>query len=631
MRSILFFVIIVGFLGALIWSVLQADSPDQADYTFCNGTEIKTIDPAQVTGSSEGRVILGLMEGLLGRDPKTLDPIQASAKCPPEISEDGKTYTFEIRDEACWSNGQPMTAHDFEYSWRRLLHPEIASQYAFQLFYIKGAQEFNSGTVKVGDSVEVETKIPVEGALPYADNQFIRGVLKRIDPEPTDEEDADAEEIEPTYFVEDAEGNTHAFRKGGPTDEQPDVQDYDWILYDFEKVAIKAIDDRHFQVELLSPCSYFQELMGLFALFPVNRECVETHGFPNWTRPENFVGNGPFTLEYRRLRDRLRMRKNPEYWNAENVKVDTIDVLASESATTNLNLYLTGACDMVTEVPEDIIRELRQRPDGDFEPRPFLATYYYIINTEEPPLDNVHIRRALSMALDRSEIVGKLKEAGEEPALGLTPSVMRDYTRLKDYDKVECAGFDPEQAAKEMELAGYPGGKGCPEIKVLYNTSEGHRAIAELIQAQWKRHLGINITLRNEEFGTYLNSRRENDFQIARAGWTADYPDPNTFLDLYVTDGPQNDTKWSNAEFDQLIKDAANEADSAKRLKILADAERILMEQLPIIPIYYYVDKEMFRPYVKGYYRNMENYHPLWSIEIDEEKKKEIFERDGIK
>jgi oligopeptide transport system substrate-binding protein len=232
------------------------------------------------------------------------------------------------------------------------------------------------------------------------------------------------------------------------------------------------------------------------------------------------------------------------------------------------------------------------------------------------------------MAVDRREIVEQVTRSGQVPAYSLVPEEISNYV---DYSPPAFGTFDPEQARKLLAEAGFPGGRGCPRIEVLYNTHESHKAIAEVVQAQWKRHLGIDVTLSNQEWGAYLTSRRQGRFMVARAGWIGDYIDPNTFLDLFTSDNPQNQSRWSHAEYDRLVYEAQREPDDRRRMELFHAAEVILLDELPMIPFYLYVSQSMVRPYVTGFYRNIQDVHPLWAIGIDQPLRARLRREEGLR
>ena len=609
--------IVAIILGLMAWAISFGTLPP-ADLTFCNGDEIKTVDPALSTGQPEGRIIWALFEGLCRWHPETLQPIPGVAE-RWELSPDKQTYTFFLRRGARWSDGSPVTAHDFLYSFRRFLHPATAAEYAKELWYITNARPFTTRDIQSGDPVEVELYEKPEGARPFAEGRTLRGKLLAIDDSAAD----DSAAKRPVFTVQ-VDGRSQRFQQVDLHAAAEGVTACRMITYDFRHVGIKVLDDHTLEIRLSHPVPYFLNLMGFYPFSPVNRKCVETHGYPAWTRPENLVGNGAFLLEFRRVRDRIRLVKSPTYWNRDVVRLQTIDALAVKSSTTMLNLYMTGEVDWIPTVPTEVIADLMAR--DDFQPAPFLALYYYLVNTQKPPLDDVRVRRALALAVDRKEIVERVTRAGQVPAYSVVPDEISKYL---DYTPPSLGAFDPQKAQHLLAEAGYPGGRGCPKIELLYNTSESHKAIAEVLQSQWKKHLGIDVTLSNQEWGAYLTARRQRRYMIARAGWIGDYVDPNTFLDLFTSDNPQNQSGWSNAEYDRLIRAAQREPDDARRLQLFRTAEEILLRELPLIPIYFYVSQSMVRPYVEGFYPNIQDVHPLWAMGIDRQERAKILETGG--
>jgi len=530
------FLLLAGlFVGALYLASSARLEP--ADYTFNNGTEVATLDPARVTGVPEGRIIKALFEGLVVKHPRTLKPMPGMAESW-SVSEDLLTYTFYIRKDAKWTNGEPVTAHDFVYSWKRFLKAQTAAEYAYQLWYVQGAEAY------------------------------------------TKENDENGEP-----------------------------------LNSFDTVGIKANGDYILKVKLKSPTPFFMDLMAFYPMFPVNKTNIEEAmaRWPDnnewemqWLRPENLVTNGPFTVEYRRVNDRIRLKKNPDYWDADNVAMNTIDALTIEQAGTALNTYLTGSTHMIPSVLPNLIPKLM--PREDFEPVAYLGTYFYRVNTTKPPFDDVRVRKALAITVNRKDIVEKITKAGQVPAYGLVPPGMTGYV------PAEFAALDPTAAKiKARELlaeAGYgSGGKPFPVMEVHYNTSEAHRDIAEVVAQTWRDQLGIDAKLQNQEWKVYLDTQNNLGFDVSRSAWIGDYPDPTTFLDMFVTGGENNKTGWGNAEYDRLITASASEADPTARLAILKDAEAILMDEMPIIPIYFYVTQNMVAPRLGGFYGNIQDEH----------------------
>ena len=641
---------LIAFVGVafalFILTVFCNMNVQKADFTFCNNDEVKTIDPALAAGNPEGNIVSALFEGLCAWDPQTLKPIPGVAE-RWTISPDGKTYTFYLRRNARWSNGDPVTAADFLYSFRRILHPATSGEYSYELWYVPGAKEYSTGTVQPGDRVEI--------SLPYAlgpDNQKPRirknpltaivpdlhGILREIRTPQTDpKSDSNTESANADmsaaaiYVIELANGQTVEFQKQPQqstaksseisfeisSSAEPLPRDYLWILPDFDEIPIRLRDAYTLEIELAHPVPYFLNLMGFYPMFPVNRRCVERFGMPGWTRCEHLVCNGPFVMESRRIRDRIRLRRNPYYWDRDNVGCETIDCLAVKSAVTSLNLYLAGDCDWIPVVPPEIAKELRARPEKDYVGEPFFATYFYVLNVNTPCLQDARVRQALNLALDKREIVEKVTRGGQVPADSLVPPLDRAAYRVPEGQTREQK---IERARALLAEAGYPAGQGFPTVEILYNTSESHEAIALLIQHQWKKSLGINARIQNQEWADYLAKRKSRDYMIARAGWTGDYVDPLTFLLTFQSESPMNQTGWADPQFDALLNRAQQEPNPDKRLEILAQAQKILNEQAPVIPLYYYSSQAMVRSNVRGWYPNLLDTHPLKNIRVEKKQ-----------
>jgi oligopeptide transport system substrate-binding protein len=608
-RSWFAYALFAALIGATAWAFSFPNTPP-ADFTFVNNTEIKSIDPAIVTGHPEGRVIQGLFEGVVGVHPKTLEPIPAIAE-GWDISEDRLHYTFRIRKNARWSDGTPITAHDIVWSLRRLLDPATAGQYSFQLWYAKNAKRYSTMDLKEGDPVEVELNELPDDARPFARGKLLHGTLKGIEKLP------DGNGGDQKRYTVSIGGVDHVYLPGSEGKEACKQ-----VLLDFREVGVRAEDEHTLKIELNDPTPYFLSLMAFYPLFPVQAKCVETYGPMNWMKPENLVCSGPFTLQSRRIRDRIRLKKSETYWDRENVKCRTVDVLAIESVVTGLNLYLTGEADWMTSIPTPIIPILRAQKRDDYFPEPELTVYFYRFNCTKAPFNDVRVRRAFAMAINKQQVVDTVTRAGELPARSFVPPGMTGYEPQLGPD------YDPTEAKRLLAEAGFPDGKGMRSITLLYDTGEANQSIAELIQDQWKRTLGIQVTPYNQPWSTIQASQRTLDYTVCRSGWVGDYMDPNTFLDMFVTGGANNETGWGNPEYDRLIKAAGSEFDPKKRMKLLQDAEAILVDEVPIVPIYFRVNKNMFRPYVKGFYNNPLDTHPLKFIDVDVAARERFLEEE---
>jgi oligopeptide transport system substrate-binding protein len=661
------YIAVAGLFSALAWAVSFGTLPP-ADFSFHNGGEVKTVDPALAYGQPEHRVLTAMFEGLYREWPTGYEmddqgnvisqPVpDANGNYPIgpepgvaksyELSEDGRTYTFHIRPDLKWSDGTPLTARDFVWSWRRMLHPETAATYGYQLWYLTGAQQYTEARVNLGDIVEIEM-----ANRPQADQPFPRGEMRRAkligisrpkkkkllaDASDEEKEDAEADWRSQWSYIVDHDTVEGQPRSLAAYCKQEDSGDWlrheiEWldgkrpdslpsktekcqqILVDFESmVGVAAPDDLTLIVTLKNRTPFFLSLTAFYALYPVNQACVEKHGNPNWTRPENIVSNGAYTLEFRRIRDRMRLVKNDQYWDANRVKLDTVDAMAVTSVTTALNMYLTGQLDWVTDVPADVIPALMARPERDFVPSPVLIIYYYRLNTTRPPLDDVHVRRALNLAMDKQLICDKVTQGGQIPARSIVPP------GLAGYESPLCGEYNVDAAKAELAKSKYaqlPGG--IPKIEVTYNDNDTHRAIAEVIQQMWKNKLGIDVDLKSLEWNSYLDAQHTMQYSVCRAGWVPDYPDPNTFIDMWVTGGENNETGWSNTDYDSLVKQAAEESDPELRMHLMEKAEAILMDAMPIVPIYYYTSKNLVSPKVKGFFSNALDQNPIQLMRIEE-------------
>lgn len=617
-------------VAAVAWAVSFGGLPP-ADFTMDNGTEVATVDPAKAEGNPERHVLDCLYEGLLRTEPlpgaKIDGPPNQNVPMHPapamaesyQVSEDGKTYTFKMRAGALWSDGSPVTADDFAWSWQRTLHPETGTRYGYQFFYIQGAEAYLAAEVKPGDPVEIELPDRRDPLQNFPRGTVLRGTLTAIEkpPEPQLAPDATKEEKEAQnrawrsewVYLAEVDGKPRKFctLKSNKSAEQ--ILN---ILPDFQKtVGIAAPNPQTFIVTLKEKTPYFPSLVAFYPLFAVNRKCVETHGDPDWTKPENIVTNGPFKLQFRRIRDRIRVVKNDRYWEADKVSLNVIDILALKSDTTALNMYLTDEIDWATSQPASLIPEIKARQGDEFRSAPMLTAYFYRVNTEKPGLEKKQVRQALNLAIDKQLICQFITQAGEVPAEVYVPPGLAGYANPPGPQR------DPEKARQLLAAAGYPNGKGFPHVEILYNESPPtHKTIAEAIQQQWKQELNISAELRGLEWSSYLDAQNQQDYYVTRAGWIADYPDPNTFLDMWVTGGSQNHTGWSNKTYDKLIADAAQASDPQKRMELLQQAEAILLDELPILPIYHYVSKNLVKPRVQGFYPTAEDVHPLTHLKV---------------
>ena len=518
---------VIPMLAAFLMTSLAGCSGggDRADLVFINGAEPETLDPALITGQPEGRIVNALFEGLLRFDRHgTSTPGVASSW---EVSPDRRTYTFHLRPEARWSDGRRVTAGDFVASWRRTLDPATASAYSYQLFAVKGAEEFASG--RVGD---------------------------------------------------------------------------------FSKVGVKAPDVETLVVVLRQATPYFLDLCAFPTLYPVRTDLISKYG-DDWVKPGNLVGNGAFLLQSWRINDKVILKKNPFYWDAPNVRLGSVEVLPISKANVAYNFYAAGQADLIMDkglAPPSLLDSLKARPD--FHAAPFLGSFFLRFNCAKGPFTDVRVRKAFSMAIDRKRITTKITRAGESTALSFVPP------GIPGYQPPEGLPENPEAARRLMAEAGYPGGKGFPLTTYLYSEGELNEGLAIELQSMWKEALGVTVQLARQEWKVYLNSLGSLDFGIARSSWVGDYPDPNTFLDLFLTGSGNNRTGWSDRRYDGLLAKAASESNAGRRFAILHEAEKLLVtEGVPISPLFFYVGIQLYDGYrLGGIEANVLDEHPLREI-----------------
>ena len=501
-----------------------------------NGQEPQDLDPHTVTGVSEQRIISALLEGLVTENPKTLKPEPGVAESW-KISADKCVYTFNLRKNAQWSNGEPLTAEDFVYSFKRVLSPVLGAQNAYMLYCMKNAEEYNKGKVK-----------------------------------------------------------------------------------DFSKVGVKEINKYTLRITLGKPTPYFLSLLTNMAWFPVNKRVVEKFGKMNqrgskWTLPANYVGNGPFKLKNWKINNVIIVEKNDKYWDVDNVRLNEVNFYPYSDNQAEERAFRGGLLHVTYTVPTSKIEKYQNNKPEIISVAPYLGTYYYVINVRKAPLNNFKLRRALSLAIDRKSLAEHVVKGGKLPAYSFTPPGTAGY--IADAYLKE----DIDEARRLLAEAGYPGGKDLPAFEIMYNTSNRNRKIAEAIQEMWRKNLNVNVELINKDWKVYLDTFRTKNYSIAGCSWIGDYADPNTFLDMWVTDAGNNRSGWSNERYDKLIKKASYTDTNKERYRLFREAESILMEQVPIIPLYYYTSLFLKKPEVRGWYPNILDHHPLKGVYLDSDEK----------
>ncbi|MGL1084940.1 ABC transporter substrate-binding protein [Vibrio vulnificus] len=482
-----------------------------------NGTEVATIDPHKSQGVPESHVIRDLLEGLVNQDAdgNTIPGVATSWE-----TTDNKTFTFHLRKDAKWSNGDPVTAQDFVYSWQRAVDPATASPYSWYMEYTK---------------------------------------------------------------MKNAKGIV-AGKK------------------DKSELGVKAADDYTLVIELETAVPYFVMMTGHTTMKPVHKATVEKFG-DQWTKPDNFVGNGAFVVDKWVVNERLEMVRNTKYWDDSKTVINKVTFLPIENAVAEMNRFLSGEIDFTSTLPTEHFKRLKKEHPESVSVEGSLCTYYYSFNTKKKPFDDVRVRKAISYAIDRDIVANAILGQGQKPAYFLTPEITANFNpELPEYGKMSQKERNAE-AARLLEEAGY--GKGNPlKFTLLYNTNENHKKIAVALGSMWKKTLGLDVNLENQEWKTYLSTKDQGDFEVARAGWCGDYNEASSFLTLMVSANTTGGQHWGNAEYDALIDKALKSTSEAERTALYLDAENLMAKDMPIAPIYQYVRSRLLNPRVGGFPSN---------------------------
>ena len=487
-----------------------------------NGAEPQSLDPHRSEGVPSSNVGRDLFEGLTSEAPD--GTVVGGVAESWEISADGKTYTFALRGDARWSNGDPVTADDFVYSLRRSLDPATLSRYTFILNPI-----MNAGRVAAGE-------------LPTT------------------------------------------------------------------AVGVTALDAHTLEIQLENPTPYFLGLLNHSASYPVHPPSAEAHG-DQYARPGNLVSNGAYQLDEWVVQSHIKLVRNRHHWDDDNTIIDEVWYYPTEDQTAELSRYRAGELDLTSTIPKRQLRWIRENLADELVIAPYLGAYYFGFNMTQPPFaGSPELRRALTLAVDRDIITGQVTAAGEVPAYGWVPPV-RNYTgqRMPEADWTQQQRND--EARRLYALAGYSA-ENPLRTQIIYNTQEDHRRIAVAIASMWKEALGVEVEILNQEWKVFLDTRRQKiDTEVYRGGWIGDYNDAYTFAELFHSASALNDSGYANPEYDRLLADASAEGDPLRRAELLQEAERIFLEDLPIMPLYFYVTARMVKPWVGGFSPNIMDHH----------------------
>lgn len=500
----------------------KAATASKQEITYNLGADPRTLDPALATDTTGMAILSNAFVGLTELDDKEKAVPGEAEKW--DISDDKLTYTFHLKKDLKWSNGDPVKASDYEYEWKRLLNKDTAAEYAYALWYLKGGKAYNEGT-----------------------------------------------------------GSADA-------------------------VGVKATDDTTLVVTLEAPTPYFLEMLTQPYYYAVDQKVVESN--KDWaTDAKTLVSNGPFKITDYKIKDQVVLEKNDSYYDKDKVKLDKLNMKFVSEETSAWASYKSGQFDVVDTVPKSDVQGALK--DGSAKAFPNLATYFLSINVSDKAKDvdpnaakvlsDPKVRKALSLAIDRKSIVENVTKGGQMPAHGMVATGITDPDGKEYNEKTSYFGdtADVEGAKKLLAEAGYPDGQGLPTFQLLYNPESGHGDTMQAIQDMWKK-IGVNVELQSQEFKVFLSTRVAKQFEIARDGWNADYVDPMTFLDMFLSTSDQNDPGYHNPAFDAKIADAKKELDPQKRFNLMHEAEDMLMADMPVIPLYYYTRVIGIKDYVKG-------------------------------
>jgi oligopeptide transport system substrate-binding protein len=573
------------------WAIFGGAAREQrADFTFINRGETKTLDLNRISWAQDIRTAYILWEGLYTIDPvRTLGTVPGCAD-PVELSDDKTDYTFHIRPTAKWTNGADLTAHDFLFSWRRNL--EEPGDYSYLLYYIRGAEDYSNAFVA-----------------------YLEANKKYLEAHP-DYRNALAAYNEKLKLADWDPAKVSRPRPQPPADSNPPAPP------DFKTVGMEALDAKTFRVTLKNPVPYFPDITAFPPEFPlyepslrkfrqVDRDTGAVTYDKKFTRPPNLVSNGPFRLDAWAYKQNVHFVKSEHYWERARVKSNTIDMVSCEEPMAQFLLFHSGSVDWVADISiaPEVAADLKKQQSPNINVGPGFGTYFYSIRVlptlpdgRPNPFADKRVRQALSMAIDKRPVVDNVTKLGEPITSNYIPVGV-----FPGYQSPPGLPYDVAKARELLAAAGYPGGKGWPRLSLLYNTGAHHADVAQIVRRQWAEQLGIDIELEGVEIKTFGERLHNKDYAIARASWIGDYMDPSTFTDKYLTNGGNNDSGWSNKDYDRLCAEAAVVTNNAERLKKLREAEAILLEEQPIIPVYHYVNADLRRSVVHGIKENPRN------------------------
>ena len=618
----------------------KVSPPEGQVLRYLSGAEPQTLDPQYMTGQPESRIAVALFDGLVEYEERTMMP-RPSLATSWGPNADGTVWTFHLRNDAKWTDGSPITAHDFVYSWRRALSAELAAPYASLMYSVKNGQAYNElaafvrypATGKFATEEDLK-RAGTDGAVNYTGDAPVRfdgpspaanvaentksAATQTSNAAPAEKAEAKPTLIKYLFVPADAEDRDKLLN-GDPAKKKPGkpelarfIQGKEFVPVTKEYVGLRALDDYTFQVTLESPTAYFIKMLYHQFFRPVPRQAIERWGNALWVKPEHIVTSGAFKLVEWKPYERIIVVRNPIFWDNANTKLDKIIFPSTEQLTTAMNLYKAGEidCTQSNEVPPPWRNQLKETKK-DYVYGPYLQIESLGIKTSLPPLNDVRVRKALSMAVNRQILADQAP--GRQPTSSFTP-------KMEGYENAVGADYNPEKARQLLAEAGYPGGKGFPELEILYNSGESNKQTQEIVQQMLKKELGIKVSLTNQEWRVYLENSRANKLNFkgfVRWAWIGDYVDPNTFLEMLTSTSDNNRTDWKDPKYDAMLAAANAEIDPAKRMKMLHDAEAYMLDHQPMIPLFIGPSSFLCKPYVKNLVPNLLDQHDWRQVYID--------------
>jgi oligopeptide transport system substrate-binding protein len=517
--------------GAMIGS---AAFPAAAEIVYNRGNDgdPETLDAHLTSTVAEAHIMRDLYETLTVYDAEA--EVQPGAAVSWTTSPDGLTWTFKLREGAIWSNGDPVTAADFVFAWRRILDPATGAEYASMLYPVKNAEAINKGEAQGDD------------------------------------------------------------------------------------LGVRAVDDMTLEVTLNSPTPYFLEMLTHQATVPLHEPSVTQHG-AEYSRPGNMVSSGAYTLVSWTPGDKIVLTKNPRYHGADSVQIDTVNYFPFEDRAACVRRFEAGEIDSCSDLPADQMAQLREKFGDQVRTPPYLGIYYFAIKTDKPPFDDVRVRKALDMVIDREFLAEEIWSDTMLPAYSFVPPGSSNYDDGPLVDYADMSMPDREDEAKRLlEEAGFNEANPL-KVEISYNTSENHKATSTAIADMWKQALGVETTLINRDAAShYAYLRQKGDYDLARAGWIADYNDAESFLGLMKSNNEGfNYANFANAEYDRLMEESYKEIDPEKRAELLMEAEEIILEEIPNLSLLYYSSHTLYSPKLTGWADNIMNVYPTKLLRLD--------------